>query len=75
MQQIHWVAYLRERLGTLFGFLLARRYMRNAHQSPLIAEALDRLRARIVSKITSSKGTMGWDECKAGANAPRSAFS
>jgi len=70
MQQIHWVAYLRERLGTLFGFLLARR-----HQSPLIAEALDRLRARIVSKITSSKGTMGWDECKAGANAPRSAFS
>lgn len=59
MQQIHRIAYLRERLGALFGFLLARRYMRDAHEGPLVAEALDRLKACNVSEILSSKGTMG----------------
>lgn len=44
MQQIHRIAYLRERLGALFGFLLARWYMRDAHEGPLVAEAFDRLK-------------------------------
>lgn len=44
MQQVHWVAYLRECLGPLFGFILAWRYMRDTHESPLVAEALDRLK-------------------------------
>jgi hypothetical protein len=44
MQQVHWVAYLRECVGALFGFLLARWYMCDTHESPLVAEALDRLK-------------------------------
>lgn len=44
MQQIHRIAYLRERLSALFGFLLARWYMCDAHEGPLVAEAFDRLK-------------------------------
>lgn len=44
MQQVQWVAYLRECLGTLFGFLLARRYMRDTDESPLVAETFDWLK-------------------------------
>lgn len=44
MQQVHRIAHLCMRLGALLGFFLARRDMRNAHECPLVAETLDRLR-------------------------------
>ncbi len=41
LEQIHRVADLRERLGALLGLFLARRNVRDAHERPLVAEALD----------------------------------
>src|SRR6266850_1565251 len=44
MQQVHRIAYLGECLGALFRFFLTWGYMCDPYESPLVAEAFDRLK-------------------------------
>jgi hypothetical protein len=46
MQQVHRIAYLGECFGALFRFFLTWGYMRDPYESPLVAEAFDRLKRK-----------------------------